>query len=168
MNGYVEGVDDLYKEIDRIGNVDLKKPMREAVEIVEASAKANAPVHNGSLRSRIASTVRAGEGDSVIGEVTADAPYAGYVEFGTGPKGAADHAGVAPDIPINYRMSPWFIPEDELPPDAIKDYHWVKYTIDRKNYYMCYGQAAQPFMYPALKDNEDDIEHLFEEGIEKS
>lgn len=169
MDSYVIGIDDLDAALTRLENIDVKKPMEKSVEMVEAAAKANAPVHLGSLRSRIAGTVHAESKQQAIGEVTADAPYAAYVEFGTGPKGAADHAGVAPDIPISYRSNPWFIPEDELPPDARKDYHWRKFKAeDGKVFYICYGQAAQPFMYPAIKDNEDDIKAVFREEIEKS
>lgn len=165
--GDVYGLEELEITLDKMANIDLKKPMQEAVEMVEAAAKANTPVHNGSLRSRIGSDVKA-DGEAVIGEVTADASYAAYVEFGTGPNGAQNHEGTSPNVDISYRSTPWYIPEDELPPDAIKDYHWNKFTTkDGKTFYISYGQAAQPFMYPAIKDNEDNIKALFKGEIEK-
>lgn len=66
---------------------------------VEEEAKAICPVDTGVLRDSIASRVDQAT-NSVYATVYATAPYAGYVEFGTGIRGAeSDGAGPYPYNP---------------------------------------------------------------------
>ena len=108
------------------------------------------PVNDGELRNKGIKTRV--EGDK--GYVYTTLPYAQYVEFGTGRKGAADHAGISPYVHPSYTMEPWWIPEDKLSESAIKHYHWVVIEVNGKRYYRSDGQAAQPFMYQGAKKTE--------------
>ena len=36
-------------------------------------------------------------------------------------------------------------------------YHWFHIDTPDGRFYQCTGQPAYPFMYPALKDNQDQI-----------
>ena len=56
--------------------------------IVADEARAIVPVDTGELQASIG-TVTTWEGQRVTGSVQAKAPHAGYVEFGTGIRGAA-------------------------------------------------------------------------------
>jgi hypothetical protein len=47
-------------------------------------------------------------------------------------------------------------------------YKWFYVDTPDGRFYQCTGQAAQPFLYPALKNNELEIAHYFEEAIEKN
>ena len=117
--------------------------------IVQADAKLRAPANEGELRNSIKTRVKM-EGDKAIGEVYTNLHYAPYVELGTGPKGLASHAGISPDVNVSYRSTPWFVHEDQI---DVGKYHFQKMG----EFYKMYGQPAQPFLYPALKDNHDRI-----------
>jgi HK97 gp10 family phage protein len=70
--------------------------------------------------------------------IYSDAPYAKYVEFGTGPLGAKSEVEFRP-FSGGYRNTPWFYE------DANGDGHWTN------------GMRARPFMYPAVMHNKEQI-----------
>nr|DAU75591.1 MAG TPA: putative tail component [Caudoviricetes sp.] len=117
--------------------------------VVQADAKLRVPSNGGELRNSIKTRVKM-DGDKVIGEVYTNLHYAPYVELGTGPKGQASHAGISPDVNVSYRSTPWFVHEDQI---DVGPYHFQKMG----EFYKMYGQPAQPYLYPALKDNHDRI-----------
>ena len=71
-----------------------------------------------------------------MGCVYTNKEYAAYVEFGTGPVGQANHAGISPAIPVAYRQDGWVWRDED------------------GGFHATQGQQAQPFMYPALKSME--------------
>lgn len=117
--------------------------------IVQADAKLRAPSNKGELRNSIKARVKV-EGDRVFGEVYTNLEHGVYVELGTGPKGLASHAGISPDVHVSYRSTPWFVREDQI---DVGKYHFQKMG----EFYKMYGQPAQPYLYPALKENHDRI-----------
>ena len=123
--------------------------LHAAKTVVQADAKLRAPANEGELRNSIKARVKI-EGDRVIGEVFTNLDHAAYVELGTGPKGLASHAGISPDVNVSYRSSPWYVHEDQI---DVGKYHFQKMG----EFYKMYGQAAQPYLYPALKENHDRI-----------
>ena len=118
-------------------------------KVVQADAKRLAPGNNGELRNSIKTRVKM-DGDKVIGEVYTNLHYAPYVEFGTGPKGQASHSGISPEVSVSYRSSPWYVHEDQI---DIGPYHFQKIG----EFYKMYGQPAQPYLYPALRDNQERV-----------
>ena len=84
--------------------------------------------------------------DRVIGTVYTNKAYAMYVEMGTGPKGAANHAGISPVASPAYTMSPWWIHESQVDKEAAEEYHWFYLDTPDGRFYQCTGQSAQPFM----------------------
>lgn len=72
----------------------LIKAVENASEVVVTEAKAICPVDTGALQDSIADQVK-WEGTKVTGSVYAPMPYAAYVEFGTGIRGASS-AGAGP------------------------------------------------------------------------
>ena len=118
-------------------------------KVVQADAKRLAPGNNGELRNSIKTRVKM-DGDKAIGEVYTNLHYAPYVEFGTGPKGQASHSGISPEVSVSYRSSPWYVHEDQI---DVGPYHFQKI----EEFYKMYGQPAQPYLYPALRDNQERV-----------
>lgn len=117
--------------------------------IVQADAKLRAPANGGELRNSIKVRVKV-EGDRVFGEVFTNLEHGVYVELGTGPKGLANHSGISPEVSVSYRSTPWYVHEDQI---NVGPYHFAK----RGEFYKMYGQPAQPYLYPALKDNQERV-----------
>lgn len=141
----LKGANELFRTLRAIDAV-LENPeqvLGKAAETIRSGCVLECPVNDGELRNKGINTRV--EGDK--GYVYTTLPYAQYVEFGTGRKGAADHAGISPYAHPSYTMEPWWIPEDKLSESAIKHYHWVVIEVDGKRYYRSDGQPAQPFMY---------------------
>ena len=148
----LKGANELFRTLRAIDAV-LENPeqvLGKAAETIRSGCVLECPVNDGELRNRGIKTRV--EGDK--GYVYTTFPYAQYVEFGTGRKGAADHAGISPYVHPSYTMEPWWIPEDKLSESAIKHYHWVVIEVDGKRYYRSDGQPAQPFMYQGAKKTE--------------
>ena len=148
--------DELDKKLKQLAEIDMKRAVGEVIQIVRLAATLNCPIDTGELQQDIAADV---EGDSIraIGTCWTNKAYAPYVEFGTGPKGQADHAGISPDVTPVYTQSPWWIHESQVDRSVAEKYRWFYIDTPEGRFYQCTGQPAHPFMYPALHDNEDKI-----------
>lgn len=137
MAGGVKGLDSLLKKVGELGTAVAGDTMVKAVHascrLVQGEAKLLCPVDSGALRGSIRVSVEE-QGDMVEGCIFTNMEYAPYVEFGTGPVGEANHTGVSPQVDLSYSQTGWKTP--------------FGYTE---------GQSAQPFLYPALKDNEERV-----------
>ena len=162
------------KLIAKLGKVEgeLGKPqnLNDAVQFVRSAAVMLAPVgpSGGNLRNSIQTRVYQDDDGTFVGEVFTRCQYAVYVEFGTGPKGAADHAGISPEVSPSYTPNPWWIHESQLDIGVAQMYHWRYIDTPDGRFYRCEGQAAQPFMYPALKDNEQTVLSILKGGYEEA
>lgn len=148
----LNGANELFRTLRAIDAV-LENPeqvLGKAAETIRSGCVLECPVNEGELRNKGIKTRV--EGDK--GYVYTTLPYAQYVEFGTGRKGAADHAGISPYAHPSYTMEPWWIPEDKLSEGAIENYRWVVIEVNGKKYYKSDGQPAQPFMYQGAKKTE--------------
>lgn len=145
---------------------EIKKvAMGTATKKVQATAKRKAPGFQGDLRKSIKTIVKL-EGDSIVGTIYSNSDHATYVEFGTGPEGALNHAGISPNVNVSYRTEPWWIPGSLLSDDAVSRYNWLIQKLpDGEHLYWTDGQKAQPFMYPALKENEDKLPIIFKRSV---
>ena len=153
MSGLI-GADSLIAKCRKLYGAKSNEIVGQAVlhaakTVVQAEAKLRAPANEGELRNSIKVRVKV-EGDRVFGEVFTNLDHATYVELGTGPKGQASHAGISPDVNVSYRSSPWFVHEDQI---DVGKYHFQKMG----EFYKMYGQPAQPYLYPSLKENHDRI-----------
>lgn len=92
-----------------------------------------------------------------VGTCWTNRAYAPYVEFGTGPKGQANHAGISPEVTPVYTQVPWWIHESQVDRRTAEKYRWFYINTPQGRFYQCTGQPAHPFLYPALHDNEDKI-----------
>lgn len=167
----MKGADKLIMKLGKIeGEFDNPQNLDDAVQFVRSAAVMLAPVgpSGGNLRNSIQTRVYQKDDGTHVGEVYTRCQYAMYVEFGTGPKGAADHAGTSPDAHPSYTPNPWWIHESQLDVGVAEMYHWHHIDTPEGRFYICYGQAAQPFMYPALKDNEQTVLDILKGGYEEA
>lgn len=141
-----------YKEFTAfLGKVETKfkkaKWLEEATEFVYEEAIRRVPIRTGELARSI--DYEMGRNDEGrYGCVYSDLEHSLYVEFGTGPVGASNHAGISPEVPVTYtEREKW------------------SYQDKQGNWHTTSGQPAQPFLYPALKDNEQRIIEIANKGI---
>lgn len=143
------------------------KNLNEAGEFVQAQAKLLAPADTGYLRNSIFLDVeKTTEGAEA--KIYTNLQYAPFVEFGTGPKGAANHEGVSPEVTVAYTMEPWWIHESMVEPGVAEKYHWYHIDTEQGRFYKIEGQAAQPFMYPAIHDNVKTVVDIIHIGIKEA
>lgn len=167
------GTDRLTGQLGNIAELDLEKGIRQAALLVQEAAKLNAGGYRrstGELRSRIATSVET-DGDMVRGEVSSNAPHAAFIEFGTGPRGFMEHSGISPDVQVSYTMEPWWIHEgpgeNEIGREEAEFYGFHYIDTPNGRFYRCSGQPAKPYLYPALKDNEEAILRIMQKCVKE-
>lgn len=152
----VDGMKDLERKLTAASRMDAKKETARAIQTVRNAAVSNAHADTGELRQSIFVEVRE-EGDTIIGECYTNKEHAIYEEFGTGPKGQEHHTDISPDADPVYKQSPWWIHESQIDERVTEKYHMFHVDTKDGKFYQSYGQPAHPFMYPALKDNQDEV-----------
>lgn len=145
----VKGLEALLGKLESLGgNVDeaMKRGTQSATRVVQSSAKNLCPADTGDLRASI-STRYERDGDTHIGYVYTNKEHAAYVEFGTGPAGKGTYP--YPVGPLQYHADKWRV---NIPIVGVR---WIR------------GQAAQPFLYPALLESKDNIIEAYEKALLK-
>lgn len=154
MSSSIEGINNLMKELESLGKDSkkmLKKSMEKQIKFVQGEAKTMCPVYSGQLRNSITTNVE--ETDSgIVATCSTNCEYAPYVCFGTGVVGQSSNGqSGAPKYTgaLSYAQYTWsYYDEDE-----------GKWWINVK------GQPAQPFLYPALKNNEEKVLEAIREDL---
>ena len=162
MANGIEGFDKLMKKYgqmtEQVAGETIERAVNASTKMVQREARLLCPVFQGGgggeLRQSIQTSVEK-QDEMVIGTVYTNKAYAAYVEFGTGQKGEENHAGISPLVTPAYTQSPWWIHESQVDAAAAEAYHWFYIDTTEGRFYQSTGQAAQPFMYPALKNNEE-------------
>ena len=132
-----KGLDKIIAKLDKMQDTStIVSAMQDACDLVEGAAKDKAPKDTGALRRSITSKIEV-TGSEIDGIVFTPLEYAPYVEYGTGL--FAENG--------NGRQTPWV------------------YKDDKGKYHYTHGQHPQPFMRPALKENEQNIKKKLKEGI---
>lgn len=154
----IRGLDKLNLQIERLCKEDLLVPTEKAISVVQEAAKNNVSVRTGELRGSIYTSVRTTE-NGIEGVCYINKEYAPYIEFGTGPAGEQNHKGISPDVSVAYRQTGWLIPASAMTPEEAEEYGFpaVKDKNGKIIGYSTRGQPARPYMYPALKDNRENI-----------
>lgn len=155
----IQRLDNLIKKFDRLSEVPASiirlSVGREILGVADA-AKLGAPGYTGELRNSIHTATEIFD-DGVRGICFTSKKYAPYVELGTGPVGEQFHAGISPAISPAYTQEAWWIHESQIDREDAERYRWPYIDTEDGRFYKCSGQAAQPFMYPALKNREEAI-----------
>lgn len=121
--------------------------MNKATQLVHGQAKELAPVDKGQLGESIHMQVK-DTGKTLEGRVYTNVEYAAYVEFGTGITGNGTYPYEVEGLSLEY-----------------KDKGWAYFDEDKGEWIYTKGQEAQPYMYPALKENEKTIKQMFKNGV---
>lgn len=154
------GDKELEKNFRGLSHIDIEKAVDKAIHNVRQQAVLFCPKDMGELQQSIYVDVY-NRGGIVTGVCYTNKAYAMYVEFGTGPRGQRNHEGISPDVNVSYTQSPWWIHESMIDRRVAEKYRWTHIDTKGGRFYQCTGQAAHPFMYPALKNNK----HRLMEGI---
>lgn len=167
----IRNKDKLGRKITDLANMvrgdDVKKIFDSTnKQIVQAYAKLLCSVNHGELRNSIKTSIEMTQ-DHIRAETFTNKKHAPYVEFGTGPVGEANHEGISPEFTPSYSQHGWGIPADKVDPADAEMYKWPKRTYNGKEYYMTSGQPAQPFLYPALKNNEGKVKKALAKKLVK-
>lgn len=165
----IQGREDLARKLEALEGVadqHMERLVRNQVVYVQAEAKSSIQSDSGQLKGSIHAMVDR-EGGMIVGTVYTNESYAAYVEMGTGPKGEANHSGISPAVNPAYTQSPWWIHESQIDKGLAERYHWFYIETDDGRFYRCTGQPAQPYMYPALKNNEDKVARNMENALKR-
>ena len=127
--------------------MELRSAMNKATQLVHGQAKTLAPADTGQLRGSIHMQVK-DTGKELQGRVYTNVEYASYVEFGTGIKGNGTYPYQVEGLNLEY-----------------KNKGWAYYDEDKGEWIYTKGQKAQPYMYPALKQNEKTIKKILKDGV---
>ena len=127
--------------------MELRSAMNKATQLVHGQAKTLAPADTGQLRGSIHMQVK-DTGKELQGRVYTNVEYASYVEFGTGIKGNGTYPYQVEGLNLEYRNK-----------------GWAYYDEDKGEWIYTKGQKAQPYMYPALKQNEKTIKKILKDGV---
>lgn len=151
---YLVGEERLIRKLRKLSGPNQTEIVATAVynaskNIVQADAKLRAPVNEGELRNGIKARKLNVSGNPKS-EVASTSAHGGFVELGTGPEGAQNHSGISPEVSVSYRSTPWYVHESDI---DVGPYKFQKMG----EFYKIYGQAAQPYLYPALKDNRQKV-----------
>ena len=153
----IKGLDSLMRKLSALGG-DVPRALYEGVaqtiEIAAADAKMLAPKNSssqsdgsgsGSIVSGISTEIKTLP-DGAEGKVLSKTAHSIFVEMGTGPVGAANHAGISPMAKPSYTSrESWAYPT----------------VIDgEETYRVTSGQPARPFMYPAATMNKETFARL--------
>lgn len=150
MSKSVVGLDSLLKKLSKLGgNVEevLTQSIGKQTKLVQGDAKDLCPVDLGDLRNSIKGTVKNYKG-RIVGVVSTNNDHAAYVEFGTGRVGERTNKNTK--VNVSYKQDKWLVNIPDVGP------RWIE------------GQPAQPYLYPALKNNEERIIENIKGDINKA
>lgn len=163
QNITLQNAEQLKQRLNNIANINVASAINKATALVHGQAKALAPANDGLLRESIHMSVKNG-----VGRVYTNLEYAAYVEFGTGIKGNGTYPYKIKGLNLKYENSPWYIPVDKISEKDAQKYHFRK--VQGKNgdeYYECFGQKSQSYMYRAIKENEKLIKEILKNGVKE-
>lgn len=160
----------VHKELDakleKLMEIDMMPGVRKAILRVQDEAKTLCPGNHGELRRSIYTDTEDVDG-ACRGTCYTNKEYAMYVEFGTGPNGQESHAGISPNVNVVYNQTGWTIPANAMPVEEAERYGLgiARGKDGELIGYYTNGQAAHPFMYPALKNNEEEVVQIITDYV---
>lgn len=152
MGVKVGGSDSLIKKLKALGNKAtdaLKQGIMAGCLLVERDAKLNVKSNTGALRESITHQVFVSDKE-VKGVIGSNFKYAPFIEFGTGPIGAAAKPAIAEKLNITYTNEPW-----------------VYYSDSKEQFFTTSGQPGVPYLYPALENNKEEIKEMIARAVER-
>ena len=161
-----KGLDKIIAKLDKMQDTStIVSAMQDACDLVEGAAKYKAPKDTGALKRSITNRIEV-IGNEVDGIVFTPLEYAPYIEYGTGLY--AENG--------NGTSGYWvYVGDKDYDPNRKKS--GKRYTLQEAKQivaimrskgleaYYTNGMHPQPFMRPALKENEQNIKKKLKEGI---
>ena len=161
-----KGLDKIIAKLDKMQDTStIVSAMQDACDLVEGAAKYKAPKDTGALKRSITNRIEV-IGNEVDGIVFTPVEYAPYIEYGTGLY--AENG--------NGTSGYWvYVGDKDYDPNRKKS--GKRYTLQEAKQivaimrskgleaYYTNGMHPQPFMRPALKENEQNIKKKLKEGI---
>lgn len=146
----MSSIEDLLNKLDNIGvnsQAALEKGLRQGGKKIQGDAKLLVDVDTGRLRNSIVENISY-EGEDIIEDIGTNLEYAAYVEFGTGPVGEASAKMLPEGVTLQYRSDGWVYSDGE-------------------RFYYTEGQPAKPFLYPAFKQNQNNVTDIIARSLQK-
>lgn len=146
----MSSIEDLLNKLDNLGvnsQAALEKGLRQAGKKIQGGAKLLVDVDTGRLRNSITEGISY-EGNDIIEDIGTNLEYAAYVEFGTGPVGEASAKMLPEGVSLQYRSDGWVYSDGE-------------------RFYYTEGQPADPFLYPAFKQNQNNVTDIVARALQK-
>lgn len=168
----IKGLDSLIRKLNKLGGDvpgALEQAVKQTAELAADDARGMAPANahsqaggsgGGSLRQSITTEDKQTD-TGAEARVFSNAPHSSYVEFGTGPVGAANHAGISPHVSPSYTSrKSWVYPVYDGGKTAMKVVKGkVRKAFGLKSKGISFvrtsGQPARPYLYPAAVKNKD-------------
>lgn len=144
------GVETLLKRLNSLGgNVEetLYISISKQTMLVQGEAKELCPIDTGDLRNSIKTNTKKNK-NKIVGSIHTNSDHAAYVEFGTGKVG--ERTNTNSNVNVSYKQDKWKVNIPDVGP------RWVE------------GQPAQPYLYPALKNNEKKILENIKDDIKQA
>lgn len=154
------------RQVAEAGEHAFYETVDRLAELITEQAKQYAAVNTGEMREAIIwRAERTGEGYSAIIEAGKGLMY---VEFGTGLRALETPKNGLPKSPNSLpptMKSTWYIPASKLSGQQYDDlknkYHFRMWeNSSGEEFFICHGQAPQPFMYPAALEGADKFNDL--------
>lgn len=146
----MSSIEDLLNKLDNVGinsQAALEKGLRQAGKKIQGDAKLLADVDTGQLRNSITEGITS-EGEDIIEDIGTNLEYAAYFELGTGPVGEASSKMLPEGVNPKYRSDGWVYSDGE-------------------RFYYTEGQPAKPFLYPAFKQNQNNVTDIIARALQK-
>jgi len=150
MSKSVVGLESLLNKLNKLGgNVEetLYNSVAKQTKFVQGEAKELCPVDTTDLRESIKENTRKNKNE-IVGTVHTNSDHNVYVEFGTGKAGERTNTNT--NVNVAYKQDKWKVNIPDVGP------RWIE------------GQPAQPYLYPALKNNEDKILENIKSDVKKA
>ena len=160
-----KGLDKIIAKLDKMQDTStIVSAMQDACDLVEGAAKYKAPKDTGALKRSITNRIEV-IGNEVDGIVFTPLEYAPYIEYGTGIY--SENGGTS-----GYWV---YVGDKDYDPNRKKS--GKRYTLQEAKKIVAFmrskgleayytnGMHPQPFMRPALKENEQNIKKKLKEGI---
>lgn len=146
----ITGVEELLNRLNTLGgNVEetLYSGISKQVMLVQGEAKELCPEDLGDLRNSIKTDTKK-KRNKIVGSVYTNSDHAVYVEFGTGKVGERTNTNT--EVNVSYKQDKWKV---NIPDVGVR---WIE------------GQPAQPYLYPAIKNNETKIIDNIKEDLKNA
>lgn len=162
----IKGLDSLIKKLNASNEMvqaGIKKGSLMAGQRITVDAKVKVAKNTGNL----ANTIRVEQRSTLNYEetvVSTNSNYAQFIEFGTGPVGKASKKDLPKGLSLTYKNVGWFVNVKDFPDYAKYGFKPIE-NKDGEQFIYTRGQAAKPFMMPAVRANIKRIPKIFKDTI---